>query len=363
MKILHKSSANVKAARLHQAGAREIVSAFREKNNSLAIGVIGIDFAVYALSVFFGAMSHAILAKLIFGIICGVFSTRLFVLAHDACHQSLTSIRSLNRWLGKISFLPSLTPYSSWELAHNATHHVFSNWSQRDYVWTPFSKTEFDALPAWRRGLERIYRSPFGHGLYYLAEIWWKRLYFPKKRYIAVCRMEYRFDSIGISIFFALRVVFLILMAKLAGRGMFLQLLTMEVIPFAVWNSLMGFTIFLHHTHPRVPWFLNRDEWTENEAQLQSTVHVQFSVPFDSIFYNIYKHTAHHLDVGIPFYHLPEAQRKIEAAYPDNIIVERLTFKRFLAATHACKLYDYGTHCWLDFKGRVTARTRLGELR
>jgi omega-6 fatty acid desaturase (delta-12 desaturase) len=152
------------------------------------------------------------------------------------------------------------------------------------------------------------------------------------------------------------------LMVGRAGRSVFVQLLTMEIVPFVVWNSLMGVTIFLHHTHPKVPWFIDRDEWTECEAQLQSTVHVQFLIPLDSVFHHIYKHTAHHLDVGIPLYNLAEAQTKIEAAYPDNVIVEQLTFKKFLDISRACKLYDYGKHCWLDFNGNVTARTRLAKL-
>src|SRR4029079_3508725 len=88
------------------------------------------------------------------------------------------SRRSLNAAIGRIAFLPTLTPFSTWELSHNLTHHVYTNLKPFDYIWMPFSKAEYDALPAPRRKLERIYRHPVGLALYYPVEIWWKRLLF-----------------------------------------------------------------------------------------------------------------------------------------------------------------------------------------
>jgi omega-6 fatty acid desaturase (delta-12 desaturase) len=73
-----------------------------------------------------------------------LFMARLFVLAHDACHGS------------------------TWQVGHNTIHHAFSN-----YVWLPFSPEEFAALSPRRRAIERVCRSPFGLGLYYLIALWW----------------------------------------------------------------------------------------------------------------------------------------------------------------------------------------------
>lgn len=60
---------------------------------------------------------------------------RLFVLGHDACHQSLTPHRRLNRWLGHLVFMPSLTPYSLWDLSHNVVHHGYTSLKDFDFVW------------------------------------------------------------------------------------------------------------------------------------------------------------------------------------------------------------------------------------
>lgn len=339
-----------------EKNARKVLADFRHKNDAHAIRVFAFDLLMYSASFSIGAVSHSVPTKFICGLACGVFIARLFVLGHDACHQSLTSNHELNRWIGRVSFLPSFTPYRSWELAHNCIHHVFSNWSQKDYIWAPFSKVQFDALPLHRRILERFYRHPVGHGLYYANEIWWKRLYFPGPGHVAD-RARYMPDSVIVSLFAALQLAFLVNSLTPSWHGVPTQVAAMMLLPFAVWNCLMGFTIFLHHTHPHVPWFLDREEWKKNEAQLHNTVHVEFAIPFDTVFHNIYKHTAHHLDVSIPFYRLPEAQKTLEAIFGENIVVERLTWRHFWTVTRTCRLYNYENHCWLDFDGAITAQT------
>ena len=72
-------------------------------------------------------------------LVAALWIARLFVIGHDACHGSYTPNKTLNKWIGRIAFLPSLTPYSLWEIGHNLAHHGFTNLKGRDYVWTPFS--------------------------------------------------------------------------------------------------------------------------------------------------------------------------------------------------------------------------------
>ncbi len=42
-------------------------------------------------------------------------------------HNSLTPHRRLNKWLGRIAFLPSLTAYSVWDVGHNMVQHGGTN--------------------------------------------------------------------------------------------------------------------------------------------------------------------------------------------------------------------------------------------
>src|SRR5580692_8498631 len=85
------------------------------------------------------------------GFSAGVLLAVLFVVGHDACHGSFTSRRWLNVGIGRLAFLPTLTPYSTWELSHNLTHHVYTNLKQFDYVWRPLSRAEYNLLPEWRK--------------------------------------------------------------------------------------------------------------------------------------------------------------------------------------------------------------------
>src|SRR5262249_18333431 len=132
------------------------------------------------------ALAGAILAspawlRVLCGLAAGFVIGRLFIIGHDACHQSLTPHRRLNHWLGRIAFLPSLTPYSLWEVGHNVVHHGYTNLKGFDFVWAPHTAQEFAALAPWRKALERVYRSGWAPGLYYLVEIWWKRMFFPSR--------------------------------------------------------------------------------------------------------------------------------------------------------------------------------------
>jgi len=335
---------------------REAMKQFHAKSDWLAVVLFSTDISLYVILFLAGAYSHRLSLKVLAGVVCGIITARLFVIGHDACHQSFTSNHILNRWIGRMAFAPSLTPYGAWELAHNSIHHVFSNWSEKDYVWAPFSLNEYQSLPWWRKALEHCYRSPIGLGLYYFIEIWCTRLYLPRKKY---ARKFYIGDCVLVTAVVLARVSLLMLVARLKNIGVLPQLLTMELLPIATWNVLMGFTIFLHHTHPSVPWFRNRDEWVEYEAQLHTPVHVSFRVPFSRFFHNIMEHTAHHVDINIPLYQLPEAQSTLEKLYPQNVTMDKWSVGRFLACIRTCKLYNYETHCWTDFRGKVTARTNI----
>src|SRR5262249_27357964 len=148
---------------------------------------------------------------------------------------------------------------------HNHTHHPYTNLKGRDYVWAPFSKAEFDALSAGRRLMERCYRTPLGVVLYYGVEIWWRRLFFAVKE-----DPHRRTAILGDSILCLVYGAALCLAAISIGPR---ALLAAVFWPFAVWNWLMGWAIFEHHTHPRVPWYANEAEWRAAEAQSRCTVH------------------------------------------------------------------------------------------
>ncbi len=42
------------------------------------------------------------------------------------------------------------------------------------------------------------------------------------------------------------------------------------VLPFAVWNTIMSFVIYLHHTHPDLKWYNNEAEWKRLASQARA---------------------------------------------------------------------------------------------
>ena len=68
------------------------------------------DYALFFALITGTVMFEAAWAKLVCGLVAGFVIGRLFIIGHDACHQSLTPNRELNKVLGRIAFLPSRTP-------------------------------------------------------------------------------------------------------------------------------------------------------------------------------------------------------------------------------------------------------------
>ena len=337
---------------------RPVSGGARARYDGGAIALFLVDAAAYLLCVGATVALRPWSAKLAFSALAGCFITRLFVLGHDACHGSLLGSRAWNQRIGRLAFLPSLTPYNLWELGHNTIHHGYTNLKGRDYVWTPLSKAEFDALPPVRRALERVYRSVFGHGLYYLVEIWWKKMMRPEKRWAGQRRFDGRDRTLVAA--YALGAFAAVSAAAAATGQSVLGLAAAAIlVPFFVWCEIMGLFIFLHHTHPAVAWFDKRAEWRSRPIQLEQTVHVAFPPAVDRFFHHIMDHTAHHLDPTIPLFRLHAAQASVEAACGEGIAAERFSWRYLRRCVAVCKLYDYQRHCWLDLEGNVSAHAAL----
>jgi len=293
--------------------------------------------------------------KVFASLVAALWIARLFVIGHDACHGSYTPNKTLNQWIGRIAFLPSLTPYSLWEVGHNLAHHGFTNLKERDYVWAPFSPNEFAKLTRMRRALEHVYRSGFGQGVYYMIEMWWKKLFFPGRKHVTTRRASHVVDSLLVAIFGALWIGGLTLWGARTGISIVSLLIFGFAVPFFLWNCLMGFVIYVQHTHPRVAWYERRDQWSANAGYATTTVHVKLKRPFDCLIHYILEHGAHHVNMGIPLYRLKEAQARLTATLDERLNAEAFTWRYYWNTVRRCKLYDFAQHYWTDFEGRITS--------
>jgi len=332
------------------------LSHLREKSFLLGFGLFILDAAAYGacfVALVFLPWPWAL--KIPFSLALGVIITRLFIVGHDAAHGSLTGSKAADGILARLAFLPSLHPCSLWQVGHNRVHHSFTNLKGIDFIWMPFSPEEYRALPGWRQLAERMYRSVLGMGAYYLVEIWWKYLSVKGVSALGRSRSIYWFDVALTLAFLLAQVIGVCLLAPTARVE---TVLLAVVLPFLTWNWMMGFIIYNHHTSPSVRFYNNRKQWRFYEGQIQGTVHMIFPRPFGMLLNRIMEHTAHHLDVNIPFYRLAAAQQLIEDRLGDDLIVERWSLKSFMSTLHFCQLYDYNQQRWVTFDHATKGRSK-----
>lgn len=333
---------------------------FSQRNAVLGVSIFLLDAILLVLSIAVALSATNLLVQLAMSVVAGIVISVLFVVGHDAAHQSLTPHRWLNNLLGRLTLLPSLHPCSLWVLAHNQTHHRWTNLSPHDYVWTPLSREQYRSLPLAKRLMYRLYRSWIGPLVYYFADIWIKRLIFPSRKDVrGHYKREYVLDLLLVAAFATAYLSFLVVGA---GAGWFGQprpiwnpLCFGAVVPFVVWNTIMSFVIYLHHTHPNLTWYNNEQEWKRRASQSQSAVHVIFPGPVNLIFHWIMEHSAHHARPSIPLYNLKAAQHVLESHDDEDIIVFHWTPWAHLDVVRRCKLYDYDAKRWMDFRGNYTS--------
>jgi acyl-lipid omega-6 desaturase (Delta-12 desaturase) len=322
-----------------------------------------LPFLILALdiAVFTGGSALALLAmnvglKLAGSTLIAVGIVRLFLVGHEACHGSFFATQGLNNVIGRLAFLPSLTAFSLWDVGHNVAHHGFNNLKGRDQVWTPFSKAEYDGLPRYRQCMERLYRCGFGCGLYYLVELWWRKLYFATRKEIGSARVKYKLDSALVTVGAAAWVAAVAAVSRYTHQDFRLLAALAIAVPFALWNCIIGFVVFVHHTHPTIAWFQKRQEWQSCRAYLGATANVRLPFGIDRLMHNIMEHNAHHVNPRVSMFALRRAQGKLHERAAGEFLSYRLGWISYMNCVRRCKLYDYVNHTWLDWQGRVTAQ-------
>jgi acyl-lipid omega-6 desaturase (Delta-12 desaturase) len=294
-------------------------------------------------------------ANIASAVLNGVAIALLFIIGHDGAHGSFVPQRALNRWIARLGFIPCVHAASLWRVVHNKLHHGYTNLKGYDAVWAPMSKAEYDAASPARRWLERVYRGPFGPAIYYYFEFWIHRTLLPLAPEVRGQWKRHLPDSLFVLAAFAFTLAGIVAAgaALTPSRPAWEVLLVAWAVPFAVWNYLMAFTIYLNHTHPAILWFDDEKAWYRHRGNLLDTANVVMPVNAVPLYTKVMAHTAHHHNMRVPVYALPEAQAAINAEF-GNLITYTLTPRAYRDITRACKLFDFERMCWTDFDGVPT---------
>jgi acyl-lipid omega-6 desaturase (Delta-12 desaturase) len=339
---------------------RAALAPYLSRSTPVAMALFLANIAVYLAAVAGTVALGPWPARLACAVIAGSAISSLFVIGHDAAHGAYAEGRLMNAIIGRLAFLPALHNYSLWQVQHNRLHHRLPNIKGFN-SWSPLTKAEYDRLPRWRQALERLYRSVLGFAPYYLVERWWKDKFFPRQRARTRRQPIFWLDFALVLGYFAMFAATLVLAASLSTRSAAAAVFWGLLVPFAVWNAFMGATVYMQHTHERVPWFEAIAEWRVLADQEDVTVQVVVPRWFGFISHHIMDHTAHHLHPKIPLYRLAAAQHRLNEILGERAIIQRFTPGYLFATLRHCKLYDYREHRWLDFAGRPTSECTLPD--
>ncbi len=161
-------------------------------------------------------------------------------------------------------------------------------------------------------------------------------------------------DSLLVSAFGAAWILGLAAAARATGQSAIWLELVGFVLPFLFWNGLIGFVVYVHHTHPGVAWYEDKKTWAAAQPFVSTTVHLTFRSIMGGVLHNIMEHTAHHVDMSVPLYRLPEAQALLERELDGHIVVQPFSWRWYADTARRCKLYDFTARRWTDFSGHPT---------
>jgi acyl-lipid omega-6 desaturase (Delta-12 desaturase) len=302
----------------------------------------------FDLALYLGAIALVIstphpLAKLGLGVLAGCAVAFAFVWAHDAAHGALFRSDRIAEILGTIAMVPSLNMYRLWIFGHNKVHHGFTSLSTIDWIWRPATVEEYRAKSAWSKLIYRIERTPVGCALHYLLRVWWPGMvrFQPDPR---ARRVE------GVTLSKLVVLVYALGLGALAWWwGGPMAAFAAVVVPFAVFTWFIAFFIYLHHTHPDVPFYDNRRDWSALDGQLRCSITIRCNRVWEALTHHILVHTPHHVDTRIPFYRLAGASAELNEHYADQITTYRFRWSTVRDIFRTCQLYDFDGHQWSRF--------------
>ena len=273
----------------------------------------------------------------------------LFIVAHDATHGALFKSKRLTSLIGHVAMLPGWHVYEGWVLGHNRVHHGFTVRQGYDFVWHPTTPEEWAQLGWFRRLVHRVEWSWAGPGLYFMHQVWWKKMMVGKSpsRWASGIRRDRWIVAGFIAGMIALFTGIGMVMGHSLAGIVWLDVRTV-LLPFLAFMYVMGSFVHVHHVAPEIRWW-KKEEWTKFKAQMEGTTVLRGPKGFNFFFHWIMVHVPHHVDMRVPMYHLEEATEAIEAAFPGTVIDEKLRFRTYMANTRACKLYDFESGRWMTY--------------
>ncbi|MFV0259793.1 MAG: fatty acid desaturase [Acidimicrobiales bacterium] len=312
------------------------------RSTARGLFLIGRDLTVYLLALWGLASTDNPLLLVPLWLLAGLAVAGLFVLGHDAAHGALFDSSRLNEITARLTMLPSWHATEQWKFGHNRVHHGHTLRQGMDFVWHPTTRAEWEAMGRLARLRHRLEWGPFGAGAYYLRGVWFDKMvtFRPPERWARAMRR----DRLLVIAFVVIGLVACLAWSGGAGAGLW-AFVKLFVVPFLLFCQTIGWVVYVHHIDPEIRWWTRRD-WNRYRGQVEGTTILRGPPGWELFFHWIMVHIPHHVDMRIPCYHLPDAGRAIQRAFPDDVVSRRISVRAYLRAVRECKIHDFETGVW-----------------
>ncbi|ABD55912.1 fatty acid desaturase [Jannaschia sp. CCS1] len=272
---------------------RRFTRDWTKRDDRLAAVGYCLTFVVFGLSLTLALLAWPnpwLMAPLI--VVNAFAGVRLYVLQHDAGHNSLFSTSRRNTWAGHGLSVFTLTPFAVMQHNHNEHHSHLGNLEER-HSTEIFTMTlrEWQEAGIWKRLIYRLYRNPFlmvpfgGIFTYAIAYRW-------PKNAAKVAPFQVIAHNLGLAAWiFALWMI--------AGAP---ALIIYASTIFAA--SCIGvLLVYLQHNFEDT-WWDRKPSLNPARAALQGSSALDLGWWFDLAVANITYHDIHHFNANIPSYRL-----------------------------------------------------------
>lgn len=228
------------------------------------------------------------------------FHARMFIVMHDCGHFSFFRSAFMNNLFGHICGFSFYTPFFMWRELHNKHHANQGNLDKRNKsldVWT-LTTEEYARANKSKRLAYRLYRNPLF--LFTVAPLFF---------FLLIFRIPFEKFSIkaviNIFILDAFLVFFAVTQPEISLRFFFIQAPSL-MIGF----MMASYLFYIQHQFENTLWLRTAD-FSNREIALHGSSYYKLPPLLNWVYGNIGYHHLHHLDVRIPMYNLPDAQKKL----------------------------------------------------
>ncbi|KAJ5742385.1 uncharacterized protein N7511_011404 [Penicillium nucicola] len=274
-------------------------------------------------------------AWMCYGFYQGCVGVGFWILAHECGHGAFSLFPQVNDLIGFTLHSALLVPYFSWKTTH-ARHHRYTSHMGKDTAFVPFTEEEYENsfhFPfLYRIVIQSAEDAPvvalfqlllhqlFGWPMYLLFNVSAGVDSLPA-RDTRLSNDKSHFNPFG-ALFTPFQRFYVLLsdlgliatgcmLTGLCMRFGLRQILLLYFLPYLWVNHWIISITYLHHTHPSLPHYGDKN-WTFTKGAL-STIDRTTGFLGRHLFHDIIDfHVVHHLFPKIPFYRAEEATRAIQ---------------------------------------------------